>query len=564
MKILGINAFGHDTSAALLVDGKLIAAVEEERLNREKCTRAFPHRSISYCLEAAGIKLSEVDYIGYAYKPMLWLRDRFFYHQLRYFPYALPEIRYAHRAFGKFFGIRHNIRKELGVDIPIKLIKHHDAHLASTYFVSGFDRSAVLTLDGLGEYETSVGAIGRGQSIERLDKINFPYSLGAMYACISHFVGYQAELDEGKVMGLAAYGDPSEYYNSFRKILSLNKNGTFSLDMSYFSYHLCRDKWVSDKFYKIFGPRREKGGEMTQRHINVAAAAQKVLEDAVLHRAEWLFDKTREKNLCLAGGVALNSVANGKIEAARMYENIYVQPASGDSGLPIGVVYSLYNKITELPKSFFMSHPYLGPQYSAEDCLKAIEKFELKYTTPNNISEAVAKALSEGKVVGLHQGRMEIGPRALGNRSILADPRNAAMKDIVNEKVKFREGYRPFAPAVTEERVGEYFDIKIKSPFMLIVSKAVDGASEKIPAVVHSDGTGRIQTVNREDNPVYYDIIHKFGELTNVPVVLNTSFNIKDEPIVCTPEDAIKCFLGTNIDALALGKYLLIKSEQRE
>ncbi|ABJ75731.1 carbamoyltransferase family protein [Leptospira borgpetersenii] len=561
MKILGINAFGHDTSAALVIDGKLIAAVEEERLNREKSTRTFPHLSIEYCLKEANIKFEDVDYITYAYQPYLWLTHRFLYHQLRFFPQALGELKYVKRMISKFMFLKSNIQKELKTNKPIILLKHHDAHMGSTFLVSPFEEAAILTLDGLGEYETSVQAVGKGTSIKRLDHILFPNSLGSMYACISHFVGYTAELDEGKVMGLAAYGDASEYYNDFKKLVKLKKDGTFQLDLSYFEYHKKRDTWVSDKFYKVFGPRRAKNEEMTSRYINVAAAAQKVLEDTVLHISESLYNRTKMKAICLAGGVALNSVANGRIVEQGLFKDIFIQPASGDNGLPIGAAFYVYNTLKKQKRVFVERDTYLGPKYPEQDIISALKKYNLPVYKSDSVAKETAAMLTNKNVIGLYQGRMEFGPRALGNRSIIADPRFEDMKDIVNEKVKFREAYRPFAPAILADHCKDYFENDYTSPYMLLVYKARPFAKDKIPAVVHQDGTGRVQTVEKDINPRYYNIIEEFYKITNVPVIMNTSFNIKDEPIVCNPEDAVRCFLGTNIDALVLEDYIVKKTD---
>lgn len=560
LTVLGINAFGHDTSAALVVDGQLVAAVEEERLNREKKTRRFPHESIQYCLGRAGITLDDVDCISYAYKPYLWFTHRLLYHQLRFFPFAWRELQYAPRMMGKFFNISRNIRRELQTDKPIKLIRHHDAHMGSTFLVSPFERSAILTVDGLGEYESCVHAVGSGNQVKRLNNVNFPHSLGSMYACISHFLSYVPEHDEGKVMGLAAYGDRDAYYREFSKIVRLKKDGTYELDLSYFAYHRMRDTWLTEKFYKIFGPRRKRDEPINDRHRAVAAAAQRVLEDTILHMTEHLHRRTKETALCVAGGVALNSVTNGLILEQGYFKDIFIQPASGDNGLPIGCAFWVYNVMYGRKRNYVARDTYLGPEYSDDQIRKALADYGLPAERSDNVARDTARMLSEKKVIGLYQGRMEFGPRALGNRSIIADPRHEDMKDIVNKKVKFREDYRPFAPAVLAERCLEYFENDYYSPYMLLVYRVRPEKKAEIPAVVHADDTGRIQTVERRDNPRYHDIIVEFEKLTGVPIILNTSFNIKDEPIVCTPEDAIRCFLGTAIDALVLEDFVIDKA----
>lgn len=561
MNVLGLNAFGHDTSAALLVNGQLVAAVEEERLNREKKTRAFPYQSIAFCLETAGLTLKDVDCVTFAYKPHLWLTHRLLYHQARYFPFALGELPYAKRQFSKFVLLERNLRKALGADIPIHFTRHHDAHIGSTYLVSPFEDSAILTVDGLGEYESCVFAEGRGNRVQRLQQIWFPHSLGSMYACISHLVGYTAEFDEGKVMGLSAYGDRDAYYKEFKKIVTLKRDGTYALDLSYFMYHRTRDAWVSDKFYRIFGPRRGPEEEMNDRHRAVAAAAQRVLEETILHMTEHLHRRTRQTRLCVAGGVALNSVANGLILSQGYFKEIFIQPASGDNGLPIGSAFYYYNVVKGRPRTYVANDTFLGPAYPTSAIVEALQRHHLPLCRSTNVARDTARLLSQKKVVGLFQGRMEFGPRALGNRSIIADPRDAGMKDTINFKVKHREGYRPFAPAILKERCLEFFEHDYTSPYMLLVYKARPEKQHLIPAVVHADNTGRVQTIVRETTPRFHDIIKEFDALTGVPVILNTSFNGKGEPIVCTPDDAIRCFLRTQIDALVLDDYIVTKDQ---
>jgi carbamoyltransferase len=561
MKILGINAFGHETSAALVIDGRLVAAVEEERLNREKKTRKFPYLSIAYCLEQAGITLADLDSVTFGCKSHLWLTHRLLYHQLRYFPYALGEIAHAARQFDKFILLKRNLRKALRADVPIYLARHHDAHIGSTYLVSPFDESAILTVDGLGEYESSVWATGHGNVIRRLRHVNFPHSLGMMYACISYFVGYNPGYDEGKVMGLSAWGDRDAFYKDFKKLVTLKRDGTFELDLSYFMYHRVRDRWVSEKFYRTFGPRRQRGEEINDRHRAVAAAAQRVLEDTILHMTEHLHHATRQTTLCIAGGVALNSVANGLILEQGLFKDIFIQPASGDAGIPIGSAFYYYNVVKGRPRRYVANDTFLGPQYGTAAIVDALRTHGLPVRKSEDVAAETARLLASKKVIGLFQGRMEFGPRALGNRSILADPRHDDMKDIINLKVKHREAYRPFAPAILHERCREFFENDYTSPYMLLVYKVRPEKKHEIPAVVHADDTGRIQTVVRDDNPRYYDIIKEFEKLTGIPVILNTSFNVDGEPIVCSPDDAVRCFLGTQLDALVMDDYVVSKDE---
>lgn len=561
MKILGINAFGHDTSAALVIDGVLIAAIEEERLNREKKTRKFPHLSIEYCLGVAGIKLKDIDYVTYAYVPSIWFTHRFLLHQARYFPQALTEMKYFGKTFKEHLLLESTLKKELGMDIPIKFIKHHNAHMGSTFLVSPHESSAIMTIDGLGEYESCVHAVGSGSNIKRINHVNFPYSLGMMYSCLSQFLNYAPTYDEGKVMGLSSYGDRDEYYNDFKKIVRLKSDGTYDFDMSYFMYHRTRDVWVSDKFYKVFGAQKGKNEDINDRHMAVIAAGQRVLEDTILHMTESLHKKTKQDAICIAGGVALNSVTNGKILEQGYFKDIFVQPASSDDGLAIGSAFYLYNTLKKNSRKYVMSDSYLGPRYSVESIKDALDQYNLPVYESCNVASEVAHLLSKGNVIGLYQGKMEFGPRALGNRSIIADPRSAEMKDIVNSKIKFRESFRPFAPAILKERCADFFDNDYTSPYMLLVYKVRESMKHLIPAVVHADNTGRVQTVTERDNKRYYNIIKEFGDITGVPVILNTSFNIKDEPIVCFPEDAVRCFLGTDIDVLVMEDYIVKKTD---
>lgn len=565
MYILGISAYYHDSAAALVKDGELIAAVQEERFTRKKHDEAFPFNAIKFCLEKAGIDINEVDYVGFYDKPFVKF-ERLLKTHLEFFPRgfkgfltAMP-IWLRHKLW-----LKEVIRKELGYKKDnILFNEHHLSHAASAFLVSPFEESAIITVDGVGEWSTATYGIGRGNDINLFYEIRFPHSLGLLYSAFTYYLGFKVNSAEYKVMGLAPYGKP-RYYDRLKELIEVRDDGSFVMNMKYFEYPYGL-KMTNGFFDKLFGgPPRKPETEVTEREADIAASVQKITEEIMLKMANYVHKQTGMKNLCMAGGVALNCVANGRLLRESPFENIYIQPAAGDAGGAVGVAFYIYNTVLKHPRRFVMNHAYFGTEYSDEEIKRTLEQFSAPYSEleREELIQQVARHLAEGKIIGWFQGRMEFGPRALGARSILADPRRAEMKDIINAKVKHREAFRPFAPTVLEEKVNEFFEFDGKSPFMLLVAHTKDGF-KRIPAVTHVDGTARLQTISREDNPLYYDLISEFERLTGVPVILNTSFNVRGEPIVCSPEDAYRCFMRTGLDYLAIGPFLLDKTTQPE
>ena len=558
MLILGINNM-HDASAALIYDGHVVAAAEEERFNRIKHTTGFPLNAISYCLKEANITIKDIDFIAVGWK--YWVLKTRVLQALRSLVYSPLALRAkAERGIGQMknewfelFRMRKLIQNYFGKgNFRLFYIDHHLSHAASSFFVSPFDKSAILTIDGAGEEITTLFAVGEGERIRVLKKIKLPHSLGQFYSAITSFLGFKVQSDEYKVMGLAAYGEPV-YYDFFKEIIKIFPEGEFKLSIKILDYHLARKGIFSRRLIEVIGPPRKKGEPIEKRHADIAASAQKMIEEVLLHLTSYLYDLTKIKNLCMAGGVALNSVANGKVFLFSPFERIFIQPASSDAGTSLGAALYLYHLLKGKRKSYIMNHAYLGPRFSQKECEETVAAYGLKYEVFNReeICKIAAEALSKGKLVFWFQGRMEWGPRALGNRSLLADPRKKQIKEIINKKVKKREEFRPFAPSILEEDFEEYFGINGSFPFMLFTFNVVSEKRALIPAVVHVDGTARPQTVSKKTNPYFWKLINYFKEITGVPVVLNTSFNVK-EPIVCTPKDAINTFLKTDVDFLAL------------
>lgn len=557
MHILGINCFSHDTAASLIKDGEPVAFVEEERFNKEKHTRQFPDLAIEYCLKEAGISIDQVDYVGFPFKPGLDFA-RGFVDFLKRFPFAA--LRFAGQT-GFDYRLRRKVadfRKRYRYSGKIVFTGHHEAHMASAFFVSPFENAAILSIDRGGDYLSTVLAKGEGNKIEILRQVRNPDSLGSVYTAVTQYLGFKANSDEGKVMGLAPYGRPT-YYQDFQEIARLQDDGSFKIDLSYFTYHTKGGYGVSPKFIKRFGPPREPESGMEERYEDIAWALQKVTEDAAVHLAQHLYELTGLNNLCIAGGVGLNSCMNAAIMKETAFEDVFIQAAANDAGTALGATYYIWNEMLGKERNYIQTEVYLGPTYSNEKIKQTLDEHKISYEVVDAPAVTAAELLAQGKIIGWLQGRMEVGPRALGNRSILADPRPAKMKDILNHKVKHREGFRPFAPSVLEENGSEYFDDYYPTPFMLLVLPIKKEKRDKIPAVVHVDGTGRMQTIQREDNPLYWELINEFKKLTGVPVVLNTSFNVRGQPIVMTPEDALKTFLGTQMDYLIMGNYLIRK-----
>jgi carbamoyltransferase len=573
MIILGINSYHPDSSAALIIDGKLIAAVEEERLNRIKHFAGFPSGAVKYCLKEAGVSIKDVDYIAIPRKPAARIFKKAAY------GLKIPEL--AKKRFSgwcKMFDVKIELSRALdtGVkDIKAKIIKveHHRAHLASSFFVSGFDNASLFSMDALGDFASTVWGIGCGNKIKILQETGFPHSLGLYYTAITQYLGFTNFGDEYKVMGLAPYGEVS-FEDEFKNILKI-KDGGFAIDLEYFLHH---KKYISmdfeggyPKIDTIFSPYLEKrlgrrrlpGEPLEKRHKDIACSLQNRLEEIILHM---LGVNGAKSALCLAGGVAFNCAVNGKISDLDRFKDIYVPPASGDAGLAIGAAFYLWHDIFDNPKSFVLTHAFWGPEFKKAEVKAEIEKRAMEISAERCAIEEIentdelcrrtARHISDGKIVGWFQGRMEFGPRALGNRSILADPRRADMKDILNQRIKHREPFRPFAPSILEEDLNKFFDSSKPSPFMSFVRRVKNEKKSLIPAVVHVDGSSRVQTVNKDANPVYWRLINEFKNITGIPVLLNTSFN-DNEPIICCPKEAIDCFLKTRMDILVIGSYLI-------
>lgn len=568
-----MNAYHGDAAAAIVKDGKLIAAVEEERLNRKKHCAGFPTLAVRYCLKEAGITPAELDHVGISRDPSANLHKKILFSMSRLtnLPGLLSK-RIANAA--KVRNLKEELAKALEVPestfrAQFHNVEHHKAHMASCFLVSPFDKAAILSIDGFGDFISTMWGYGEGNHFEVMGQVEFPHSMGIVYTATTQYLGFPKYGDEGKVMGLAPYGKPT-YMDVFRDMVVTEKDGRFRLNLDYFLHHSegVEMTWdegsptigriYSDKFNEKLGPARKPGEPLNSHYENVAASLQCRLEEVGFHILKHLAEKTGSDHLCLAGGVALNSVMNGKIPLETPFQHIFPQAAAGDAGTALGVCYYLHNVALKQPRSWTMDNAYTGPEFSDGQIENAVRGSGLKYTRlqPECTAEIAAKAIADGQIVGWFQGRMEFGPRALGNRSIVVDPRRGDMKDILNARIKKREPFRPFAPSVLEERVGEYFEQTHPSPTMLMVYQVRDDKRSVIPAVTHVDGSGRLQTVSRKENPRYHDLISQFDRLTGVPVVLNTSFN-EDEPIVCTPNEALDCFARTRMDRLFLGDIMV-------
>lgn len=561
MNILGIGGYSHDSAAALLCDGHLIAAVAEERLTRVKHQGGIPRRAVAHCLREAGLNLDDVDHVCGYMQPGKRLRKRAPYRLRQMVKSPLYSAAYIGYELGHNAGYAAGLRSMCSAGAELHFMAHHPAHAASAFLVSAFDEAALLTIDYVGEWAATWMGVGRGTSIESLHEINYPHSLGVLYSAVTDYLGFERASDEYKVMGLAAYGEP-EFLDTFRAIAPSAGNGAYTLDLSWLTCHYrpgTKHGYFSEKFTRACGPPRGKDEPIEDRHKAIAASVQRVLEEHVLRMANSLHQKTGMTNLCLAGGVALNCAMNGRLLRESPFEEIFIQPASGDDGIAIGAAFQQWHKRSGQPRAFEMTHAYWGPDYADEILEGTVRASGLPYRYTTSIEDETAKLLAEGKVVGWFQGRMEFGPRALGARSILADPTRPEMRDRVNRLVKHREDFRPFAPACLEDRAGEFFDGCTKAPFMLVVYPVRGAQRKRLPAITHVDGTARVQTVSRETNPRFYDLIQAFDALQGVPAVLNTSFNVMGEPIVNTPDEALRCFAGTGLDALAIGDYLVTK-----
>ena len=595
--ILGISAFYHDSAAALIIDGKIISAAQEERFSRKKHDPRYPFNAVKFVLDHANLKLSQIDHIVFFEKPFLKF-ERLLETYLAFAPkgfisfaMSMP-IWLREKLFQKKFLFEKLKQHDDGFkDInKIYFSEHHYSHAASAFYPSPFKESLILTLDGVGEWATTTVASGNGNEIRMIKEIHFPHSIGLLYSAFTYYIGFKVNSGEYKVMGLAPYGKPKYKDIILKKLIDLKEDGSFRLNMKYFNYATGLTM-TNNKFSNLFGHkvRNPEKDLLTQFHMDIAASIQAVTEEIVLKLTTSISKEIKSENLCMAGGVALNCVANGKIFKNKIFKNIWIQPAAGDAGGSLGAALAFWykelgNKRINISKSDEMRGSYLGPSFNdaqVEDSLKSLNAKYKKYDEENLIS-TVAKNLNNKKTIGWFQGRMEFGPRALGARSIIADPRSEDMQKQLNLKVKFRESFRPFAPSVLREDMSDWFELNYDSPYMLLVSEVkkniqipmkdedqnlfgIDKLNVKrssIPSVTHVDYSARIQTVHEKTNPKYYRLLKKFKEITNCPVLVNTSFNVRGEPIVCTVEDAFRCFMGTNLDILACGNFILYKEEQ--
>jgi carbamoyltransferase len=554
--LLGICCNIHESSAALVKNGVLIAATEEERFTRTKHDRRFPARSIAYCLREAGISMRDLSYAGFYWQPWKGLLKRLWW-LVRYFPASLQTFRGGKPWRGSVVTVLSHLAVpfrlwRMGFRGKFYFIDHHLAHAASAFFVSPHQSAAILTVDLCGEDCTTLVGRGSGNHITPVRRFYLPNSLGIFYAALTQFLGYRANADEYKVMGLASYGHP-RFAETFAGMVRF-ENGRLMNDSSWFAFHVGSAHCYSQRFLEEFGsPCPDEQHVEAEPYKDLAASGQKVIEHRLLEMAAWCRKETGEEDLCMAGGVALNSVANGRLREQQIFRSIWIQPAASDAGCSLGIPFYIWHELLGNPRRFVFEHAYWGPEYPESDMQRAIDSHGLTFRRVDDVERQTARLLSDGHVIGWYQGRMEWGPRALGNRSVLADPRRADMKNVINSKVKFREAYRPFAPSVLEEDVEDYFHFSGASPFMTFVCRVRVDRKDRIPAVTHVDGTARIQTVSRKDNPRYWSLLNEFKTLTGVPILLNTSFNVKGEPIVCTPDDAVRCFLKTDIDYLVLG-----------
>ena len=579
MIILGVNAYHANASAAIVVDGKLRAAVEEERLNRVKYAAGLPVRAIQFCLDSVGAKLTDVDHIAIPRDPSARLGTKLRY-AVRMPRFAFDRLRVMRR----FAGIREDIAAAFEIapeeiSSAFHRVEHHTAHMASAYFVSPFDRAAVLSADGLGDFASAMWAAGEGPRMRPLGEVTFPHSLGMFYTALTQYLGFWKFGDEYKVMGLAAYGQP-EFMGEFRRIVRADDGIAFRLGLEYFSHQTegpemtWRDSGKTPVLGRLFshyleqrlGPARKQEEPLNQRHHNIAASMQAALEEVMIALWNGLAKTTNQKDLCLAGGIAFNCVANGKIFDHTPFERVFVQPAAGDAGLAIGAAFEVCHKVLGLPRDFAMDHAYWGPEFRQSELSSVIASLDTRSSevtvrkmSESTLLESTGRSIAEGKIVGWYQGATEWGPRALGNRSILADPRRPEMKEVLNRRIKHREIFRPFAPSILEEAVGEYFTFSHPSPFMTFAYPVKPEKRASIPAPTHVDGTARLQTVNRTSNPLYWKLLRTFDDLTGVPVLLNTSFN-DNEPIVCRPEEAVDCFRRTQMDVLVIGDFFIEKN----
>jgi carbamoyltransferase len=574
VNILGINAFHGDASVALLTGGQLSSAMEEERFSRLKHQAGFPALSARQALSYGNVSASDLDHLAISRDPSAHLHKKLMFALSQGPRFATVRDRLTN--VSKLRDVKSLLAEALGIDegairAQVHRVEHHHAHMASSFFVSPFERAALLSIDGFGDFVSTMWGRGCGNKIDVENWVEFPHSMGILYTAITQYLGFPKYGDEFKVMGLAPYGEP-EYLDRLRQLVRVKANGGFELDLSYFVHHSegVNMTWdagsptigdvFSAKLEREFGRRRQNGEPLEARHHNMAASLQALLEEVVLGLLTKIASKTGLKDLCLAGGVALNCTMNGKILSETPFERVYIQPASYDAGTSLGAALYVKHQIFGAPRDFVMDHTYWGLDYSREACLAALDAHRLPYRElcDDALADAAADLVAGGNILGWYQGRFEWGPRALGNRSIVCDPRNASMKEHLNSRIKHREGFRPFAPSVLEERAGEWFEMAEASPFMLMTCQVRREQQSRVPAITHVDGTARQQTVSKATNPKYWGLIHAFERKTGVPLVLNTSFN-ENEPVVNTPEEGVACFLRNDMDVLALGPFLVTK-----
>jgi carbamoyltransferase len=595
MYILGISAYYHDSAACLVRDGEVLAAAQEERFTRKKHDHRYPARAVEFCLKQAGISAKELDYVAFYDKPLLKF-ERLLETYLDYAPRGLRSFLMAMPLWlREKLWIREQISKETGFEGKVLFTEHHESHAASAFFPSPFESAAVLTMDGVGEWATSSYGYGRGNELHLLAELHFPHSLGLLYSAFTYYTGFKVNSGEYKLMGLAPYGEPKYVKLILDELVDLREDGSLRLNMKYFDF-AAGLTMTNSAFDRLFGgPPRKLEGEITQREMDLARSVQEVTEEAMLRMARHVHRRTGEKNLCLAGGVALNCVGNGRILREGPFERVWIQPAAGDAGGSLGAALSVWHqylgnerRIEDVCRGHAdgMRGSYLGPEFTNDEIEEFLVTSGARYrkVERSELTLTVARELADERVVGWFQGRMEFGPRALGARSILGDARAPRMQSQMNLKIKFRESFRPFAPSVLRERVHEYFELESDSPYMLLVApvreelrrgrakteenlfgiERLNMPRSTIPAVTHIDYSARVQTVRREDNEIYYDLLTAFERLTGCAVLVNTSFNVRGEPIVCTPSEAYACFMRTEMDCLVMGDFLLLKSEQGE
>ncbi len=561
MNILGISCYYHDAAAALVQDGRVVAAAEEERFTRKKHDSRFPESAIDFCLNSAGLEIEDIDQVCFYEKPLRKVERVLSVGKQYESVNGLLVKKQLGLALNEQLFLDRVLEQKFDYQGPLLFSDHHLSHAASTFYLSPYETAAILTVDGVGEWATTSEAMGDGKHITPIREIRYPHSLGLLYTTITAFLGFKANNDEYKVMGLASYGQP-KYTDRIRCLLTQQYDSSFRLDMRYFSFPHDIKRMYSDAFIELFGPPRATGESLSQYHMDIAASLQSVTEEVMIALGRTLHEKTGTENLCLAGGVALNSVANWRVLQETPFKNLWIQPAAGDSGAAIGAALVAYYAQGDSRRIAPQRHStLLGPGYSSDEVKAMLDQRGAMYTEykESELFSKVAQLIHRNRIIGWFQGRMEFGPRALGNRSILANPCNPEMKDILNSRVKFREDFRPFAPAVLSERASDYFQCNHDSPYMLYVVPVVDGQAVQIPSVTHVDNTARLQTVFREENPRFYRLIEAFAELSGVPMVINTSFNIRGEPIVCTPDDAYDCFMKTDIDYLVVDRFLVEK-----